>query len=980
MTVRKDVSIIRNLWHDAQRVDKTDLDIEQNRNVDTDSATIQNHFGSGVLLESPTQPIIFDTNSLTAVQAAIEAAGNFDGTGLDAHQQPSDINLGNQLEVELTGSNAIGRLSVKVAIIGLSFDDTLQVDRFYFYKNEKQVTSRHYKRILTVFFNDFKGNNNCSRNLGGQIVIRETSSFQLSRDALSAVQDIEPDIFWRDFKVADPAASLFDIIQNGMGTEFSADGLQINITGRQPDRTLVANDVTAQVGQKFRATTDNIQKVTLLMGANRDDTVPEENRFDWTGDIIVSIYPLQTTTTCPTDIIPELAIDFDPSSEPLSQLSFNQASLRDLGYILTDILQPVDFVFSSTLLGSPSTSTIVKDRFYAVTIKRSGAATSGTLRLGVGNDRTENSRLTLFSGVWVDVPEEDLWHQVWSDAVKIADGRGYDEGDGIQFDKTTTDESTGAAIDNQVRHKPFVDTGESVLNIGILQALQEESVTVQDERTGNNVNSRQQFVPSFSFVDESGLDDLKQVSSPLIIGCAEDINPKQNPLIERDQTFPGLANGDEFCIINPDPDLLSLNLLGSKLIPNIICSDKEFRIFDVSLCTDGYGDVNSDGYIDAADIAEASQLIGESLLLDSTQQKIVDGYFTTLSVLKADVDGDGYVTANDVDLITQFVNRQINSFPAGTSFTHLCLTVQQSTGRFDGYFDCDGYIRLDGYSGLNIVDPNSLSQAELEYDGYLITPVIDNDPVFSTVPFPGVTFQIVPQDFWQPWLILESSSARKVPASFYVDDVPSLVDVVEDCFSDPIQFRCIDPTEIIPECNPGRNDFFIPGNLLLGGEILQPNRVNAKIDYEIGTIILQLPQDPFEESCLNIMDKFIVDRGDGFTNGGFPAMRYADCTTVQPEDLALNRIRFDISIQAFVPNIDGYTEEDGYGIIIDDIIGVHMDHTTGILKLTIKDLFVDPIFMTLVTKIQILVLLKKAGWNNNVIVVEPSQIQGLLSV
>ena len=128
------------------------------------------------------------------------------------------------------------------------------------------------------------------------------------------------------------------------------------------------------------------------------------------------------------------------------------------------------------------------------------------------------------------------------------------------------------------------------------------------------------------------------------------------------------------------------------------------------------------------------------------------------------------------------------------------------------------------------------------------------------------------------------------------------------------------------------------------------------------------------------MDKFIVDRGDGFTNGGFPAMRYADCTTVQPEDLALNRIRFDISIQAFVPNIDGYTEEDGYGIIIDDIIGVHMDHTTGILKLTIKDLFVDPIFMTLVTKIQILVLLKKAGWNNNVIVVEPSQIQGLLSV
>ncbi|KKN72148.1 hypothetical protein LCGC14_0413600 [marine sediment metagenome] len=973
MIARKDVSIIHNRWHDAQRVDKTDMDVEQNRGIDTDAATIHNHFGSGVLLESPEQPIIFDSDNLIASQAAIEAAGNFDGIGLAAHLQPSDINLGNQLEVNLTGSSVIGRLSIKVAIIGLSFDNTVQMDRLYFYKNEKQVTSKHYKRILTIFFNDFKGNNNCSRSLGGRVVIRETSSFQLSTDPMMERQDVSPDLFWRDFKVSDSAISLFDTIQNGMGSEFSADALSLDISGTT-DREMAANDVTSQVGQKFQANTDNIQKVTLLIGARQKDTGPEADKFDWTGDIVVSIYPLQTSVSCPVDIVPSLAIDFEPSNEPIAQLSFDQASLEDAGYVLTSVAQPVDFVFSSTKLGDPATSNVVKDRFYAVTIKRSGSATSGTLFLGVGINRTADSRVTLFSGVWVDVPEEDLWFQVWTDAAKIADGRGYDEGNGIQYDKTTTDELTGATIDNQVRHLSFADTGENILNIAVIQAIGEETVTVQDERTGNNVNSRRKFVPSSSFVDESGLSSLQGVSNPFIIGCTQDTNPKQNAILEKVQTIPGLASGDQFCIVNPDPDSLSLNVIGSKLIPNI-SSAFDYRIFGADLCTDGYGDVNGDGYIDAADIAAASQLIGESLLFNSTQQKIIDGYFSALEVLRADVNGDGYVTATDVDLITQFVNRQINAFPAGGSFTHICYTVQQSTGRYDGYFDCDGYVRLDGYTGLNIIDPGDLSAEELKYDGYLTTPTIEGDSTFTTVPFPGVTYRIDPQPYWRPESLALSSETRAVPATFFVStsiDPP-------DC-SQTLSFECTDRTAVTPECDPGRNDFLVPDNLIIGkGDIVSLDGTKHKLDFEIGTVILQLPQTPFEEASINLFDKLVADRGDGITRGGLPAMRYSDCTTVQDADFALNRIRFSVSVQAFVPNIDGYTEEDGYGVIVDDIIGVHLDHSTGILKLTIKDLFVDTVFMTLVTKLQILVYLKKAGWNNVITVVEPSQIAGLLS-
>lgn len=974
MTVRKDISIIHNRYHDAQRVDKNDMDTEQSRNIETDAATIENHFGSGVLLENPIQPIIFDSDNLPIDQAAIEAAGNFDGVGLAAHLQPSDVNLGNQLEVILTGSNVIGRLSIKVAIIGLSFDNTVQMDRMYFYKNEKQVTSNHYKRVLAIFFNDFKGNNNCSRTLGGTIVIKETSSFQLSTDPIMESQDVSPDLFWRDFKVSDPAISLFTTIQNGMGSEYSADALSINVTGTS-DREMVANDVTSQIGQKFQATTNNIQKATLLLGIREDDTATEETKFDWAGDIVISIYPLQTSTSCPTDIVPSLAIDFEPSNEPLVQLSYDQAALEELGYVLNSVVQPVDFVFSSTKLGSPDTSTLVINKFYAVTIKRSGAATSGTLFLGVGNDRTENSRLTAFSGVWVDVSEEDLWFQVWTDAAKIADGRGYDEGNGIQYDKTTTEESTGATIDNKIRHLPFTDTGENTLNIAILQAIEEETVTVQDERTGNNVNSRKEFVPSPSFVNESGLTSLQSVSNPLIIGCTQDTNPKQNPILTKTQTIAGLAFGDQFCILNPDPDLLSVNVIGSKLVPNTICNEIDYRIFGILFCTDGYGDVNGDGYIDAADIAAASQLIGEGIALAATQQKIIDGYFTTLELLRADVDGDGYVSATDIDLITQFVNKEINAFPAGTSFTHLCYTVQQSTGRYDGYFDCDGYVRLDGYTGLNIVDPSALSAAELKYDGYLVTPIIESDATFITVPFPGVTYRVNPQPYWRPEQVALSSDARIVPATFC--SATSLT--APDC-SVTLSFECADRTVTTPNCDPGRNDFYVPDNLIIDrGDIINPDGTKHKLDFEIGTVILQLPQVPFSEATLNIFDQLVADRGDGKTRGDLPAMRYSDCTTVQDEDLALNKIRFSVAVQAFVPNIDGYTDADGYGVIVDDIIGVHLDHATGIMKLTIKDLYVDSVFMTLVTKLQVLVYLKKAGWNNVITVVEASEFSGLLT-
>jgi hypothetical protein len=974
MTIRKPVSQIHNLFHNAQRVDTQDMDVEQSYNINTNAAIINNHFGSGILPRSITPNILFDSDNLSASQASLLAAGNFDGTGLQVASQPTDTNLGNQIAVQLTNSTVLGRFSVKVLIIGLDFQGTPQYDRFTFHKNETQVTAKHYTRILAIFFNDFKGNHNCSRDLGGTIVISEATSYQLSRDPIMISQDIEPNLFFRDFKVPNAAVTLYNTLQAGMGSVYTVDSLNINTTVKI-NRVLGSGDVTSKVGEKFLAFTNNIQKISLLLGAEADMVAPIENKFDWAGDLVITVYELQTVVDCPSDIVPELGIEFEPKPQALAQLSFSQNELYDLGYVLTNVLQPVDFVFSNTSLGNTTNPIIVANRYYAVTVNRSGAASSGTILIGSGNNQRENARATLFNGVWVDVPEDDLWFQIWTDAAKVADGQAYDAGNGIDTEKTAFN-TLGAEVDYSLQDLNFADSGENILNTAIIAAIEIPSLEEQDERTGAPVFARQKFEPSFSFVTTANLNTLRETSEPLVIGCAKDINAKQNIDLQKSQTLPGLAKGDTFRVVNPDADLLSLNMIGSKLIPNVTCATKDYRIFKVLVCTDGYGDVNGDGVINELDIVRATELLGADLNDLTTQGKILDGYIDTLEVLRADVDGDGVITSNDVNLITQYVSRQINGFPVGSSFTHMEITVQQSVGRNDGYYDCDGYIRLDGYGSQNIISPGSLDPYELLYDGYLTEPSIDgDDPIFTTIPFPGITYQILFQAFWQDYFLLFDSGAREVPAAFtFGENI-----VINSCIA-PTLFECEDRSERDLDCDSGRTDILFPDNIIIGkGEILRPDGNHYSIDYEIGQVILQLPQVPLSESLIDIMGKFIVDAGGGFTEAGFPAMRFADCSTVKADALARHQIKFGVAVQAFAPNLDGY-DDDGYGVIVDDIIGVYIDHQHGILTLSIKDLSVDPIYMTLVTKIEITVHLKKAGWKNEVLVIEPDQLVGLLSI
>src|SRR5579885_984879 len=487
MTKRAPVSALRPNWFDAQQVDETDLTTEQTANEIIQSSIINNHIGDGVLPETLVEQVLFDSSL---------AHGILDGKAISTQSQPSDNNLGNQLTISLTGSKVSGHKTVKVAIIGLDFQSNLQYETFTFRTNEVQVSKKHFTEILVLLFNDFIGDPELSFNLGGRIVISEANPMMVSRDTIMLAQDQQPNLFFRDFFLDFSVSqlSLLAMLQAAMPL-YNVTDLNI-LTGPLDNLPLLNGDVTTQIGQKFQATTNNIQKVTLLLSV-RNQSVGQENNLAWNGDIVVSIYPLQTSIDCPTDIAPNLPIDFSPSNIPIAQISYNYQSLQEAGVILDSVPQPVDFIFSNSPIAGGNVMT--SGQYYAVTIKRAGAANQCDILVAVGQDLIPNSRITTFTGdLWVDIPSEDMWFRVYTDAAKITDGQGYDQGHGVTVPKTTIDPTTQATVDNSFGQFQFV--GNDVYR-AVLAAVTQDSEPVADQRTGNPVESRQQYVPQVTLMN-----------------------------------------------------------------------------------------------------------------------------------------------------------------------------------------------------------------------------------------------------------------------------------------------------------------------------------------------------------------------------------------------------------------------------------------------------------------------------------------------
>ena len=1088
MTKRAPISAIRPIFYDAQQVDETDLSTEQTANDVIDSSIINNHIGDGILPANLVDAVLFDSSL---------AIGYLDGLAIQTQQQPSDNNLGNQLALTLSGSIAGGTRQVKVCVIGLDFQNNLQYEIFYFSTNETQVSRKHFAVILLLLFNDFIGNPQVSFNLGGRLVITEVRPMTLSRDVVMIAQDQQPSLFFRDFFL-DPSISqmtLQAMLQAALPLYNVAD---LNIYTQPLDNLpLLSGDVTTQIGEKFQATTDNIQKVTLLLSV-RNLQAGQQNNLVWTGDIIVSIYPLQTSLDCPTDFLPNLPIDFSPFNIPVSQISYNYNSLQSAGIVLSSVAQPVDFVFSNSPAANGNNLTV--GQYYAVTIKRSGAANQCDILVAIGQNLVANSRVTTFAGtLWVDIPDENLWFRIFTDAAKISDGQAYDQGHGVIIPKTALDPTSQAPIDNVFGAQEFV--GNDTFS-AVLAAVTQDSVSVPDQRTGNPIDSRQQYVPQVTLMNTIDITNLETTSEPLILGFIADKNIKffdpSQSIVNAPLFSATMAENEILIRVVDDPtdgyrfntsvsglatSLLNGDLVQAQFIPDLNSPSIYYRIASANLCSMILGDVDGNGIIDENDLNLLNTFLGYNLnnglppqtvittnnvtttftngyqtliqpfanlfsisfqLVDPNTNLVVasgtDGVlvanptnptlaqFTSATVtfstiiglssynlvilsnganqadwggwtivsldatldvltiqkiyltgdtlaqmLRADIDGDFAITPSDGYLLESYIERVVSpiipapTYPAPTTdpYTKIGTRFNVIRIRLEEFIDRDDdYTANPNTRALSVHPPQDI----FESDGYFAN--------HDFLHFP-CQMSVIKQLSWDPSLVVTSALTKLVPSVF-----TSETGFVQNaCVIDGVQCNVY---PVVAPFDPGRVDFFVPNNLIIGdgGELQRPDGYFYKVDFEVGTVTLEIPDGLFgSEQTIDIMTDFVVDyTGNGATRLGFPSMRFADCSFVTPNAIANDQVQFSVAVQSFSPNTNGLSTDGYFGAIVDGKMGVSIDSSTGFLTINFTNLYQDVVLQTLSTKVQVQVFLKKGGFNNQPLFVDSTIVGNMLSL
>lgn len=931
-------------WYDGQNVDETDLDVEQTAWHDSLANNTDFLAGSGVEQEFAVQRILFDSNSVPAsIQTLIDTA-NFDGEplyeedsfGNAIYKQPSDAVEGNQLEVTISGSSLNGAATVRVYIFGLIFGGKYVQEVLTFEDNDSILTRNYFTQVVALMTQDFLGNQNtiidgvASRDVGGRLVIKEALSMTVARDTIMVAQDIEPNLNYVNFKPATLSKSL-DVLLGEISDSQSlnVDDLDINTTASDI-RTLPKNDSTGIIiGEKFQATTNNIQKVTLLLSVAENTLAIPGQEYDWSGDIVVGIRPLQTTTTCPTDIIPGTQIEFDPEPAPIAEVSFDQSQLAEIGISLDATPRAVDFVFTQSLLANPNLEpSITPGLYYMVTIRRSGNISVGNIVLQEAANTTrdttifDNMRMSVFSqNRWIDVPESDLWFKIHTDAVRITNGTAFDGGIQITSPKVKTNDSTGIDEPYIEGHHSLIDVSQNAENYIIVQRAQSFSDPEIHPSTGNPIFSRIEDVPSISVVSQDTLTTLIDAGTePIVLGSVYDYNPVDNPVITGTTEFPGLVTSNTFTIISPTSDILVNNLVGSILVPNVNEIDLKYRIIKAEIYDDAYGDLNGDGAIDLNDVARAQLLDGYSNSLDggtipsvSQRNAILAGTVSMIEILRGDVTGDGIISIFDPQYIQQNIALG-TAFPAGDTFKRVVLTVESLTNPLTTDVDMAG-----------------------------------NDSVFNAVPFTSVEFRIDFVPLWKSSNIILTDLRRFVPKTFTV-------------------FTSEDITDETP--SGGVNTTFVPGDILLQGDLLNLDGSVYAIDFEVNTIVIDLPEGSTQGE-VDIFNNFIKNQ-----------MKFSDGTLVPLSALANNQVKVSTAIESIAKDTDadGYDFQsiDGYSAI-KETISILYTQSSGLLRIranNIRNISTRP---ELRTKIILTVYLKKAGFQNTEMSITPTDLTDLLT-
>ena len=932
-------------WYDFQKVTTNDLRSEQEAWLDAVAEATSGSSGTGIQLEQAIDRVVFDTSSLSVTQSAWVSTNVFDGRGiLPEAYVCSDIVEGNQISVKVTGSRATEFLPMICTILGTDFDDNIYYEHVRCPNDGIFQTYGHFKIVENILFQNLYGNTDAtidgygSFNLGGTVVISEASSIAPASDTIVANQSHTPDIVFSQYKLYNSGNTLTQVLDEALRYAYSVDDLSINTTVSET-RVFSANATSETVyAQKFRMRGSNIQKVQVLLAL--------QSGSSWSGSISVGIKRLlnRETFSSATRYLPDTLIDFDPETGYLAEVNLDQAAMADLGINLNSAHQVVDFVFSETSLGNANLAELTEDAWYVVTVRRTGSSATGSISIPIvpiytGIDpytkrededfRSGAGRFTVFSGgIWTDVLDRTTWYRICGDAFRTASGVIVDGGSRVVSPKTFVNSS---AVKTQYAERgvAFADSSTGVDNYLIAQSAAQLLDLVTHPATGDKQASRELDVPELSSLSLSEVASLLATKPNLIcVASGSDLNPRANPTVSGTIFSPGLFRNNILDIPNPPVDLINYNVVGSIITPNSLKPSIRYRIVSQQVFVDGYGDLDSDGEINISDLSAVEALVGYSTSLSTTgtltaaaqRAAVIAETVQMVSILKANLNTDSEVDSADVAALNDFINLG-TAFPNGQGqFNRVRLVVEPLTNRIE-YLDTDGRSNL----AVHEADTDLLGTFSVSF-GYVITPI-------------------------RTWL----------ESAVHVTDLRRIV------ISAATSFASSDLTATVP--TGGVNNLIAPGNIYLGGNILNQDGSFHRLDYERVAVELELP-DGTSEKEINIFNVFVKNR-----------MSFSDGSIVTSESLAAGQVSFEVQVSSFAKNIgfavDGYVDYGDVGDSADEAVGTYIDHGTGLLRVRAYNIVNNDIRPEVRTRIYVIVNLKKAGWRNSPRVVSGTELASL---
>jgi hypothetical protein len=1006
----------RNNFFDGQRVTESDLDSEQIHNRGLISDSTSDFHGNGVVRDR-----IFESRALLDtsdpgkfadnLSELVIDSGRYDGKAIFLDRQPEDSEFGNRLEIKASGLSIGGRVRAKVLIVGLTYSalntaGELVSEVVEFDENSVKLSQFFYKKVISVFFNNLSGGTGATHyeaskksenTLGsaGSIIIREAEPLKVFSRTKTSFQDESPNLDLANFITSSESLTIQDEILIGLGSLYNFSDLYFELDA-QGD--LLFSENSSQIvsyGQKFLAKADNIQKIDLLFHVIRDTSAPAGSEFDFSGDIVVSLHELQTDVDCISDPNPDNLIDFGPHPNPIVEVSYSQEDLAALGIVLSGDPQVVSIDLSNTLVADPNIEPTIKvDNFYVILISRRGSNTTGTLAMSSGFDKPsrknengqtlnpeenfgrQTQRFIAFDATnlaYVDDADSSLWFRVHSDCVEVTDGLAYSI-DGLSVSLGKTEDFVGnTKIPFFLRNISLKAVAEGALNYLSLGRKDKFVSPGVHPRTGNFVYTRIEDATSASVLTASELAAAGTENPPLLLAKISDKNVRDAQPITGAFDKAGLLGRDYVTFVAPSTDLLTANLINRVFTPDLDCDcNARYRIIGAS-CEKAYsGDFDSDKAITNSDLLSLVNIVGNTLITETTQRKIHGGELDVLDFIKADLNEDGTIDGSDIELIEDAIDGYVN-FTSDVSFNVLTLTLENILEEDDypELFDSSDSATSLGTGAaaaasddisftmtseeeafaIRIGDIISIASGAADAGTYIVSgktvgtsgtdvSVSVTDENGGTVSFSGSTgFDVVITSGTRVNMFADNLNLLNVPfvarnwqiAYVGAAHAESAIDIcdlrrfVETSFTELETITCVCATDECQQtaaCSPQyktqkviAGDMFIPD-----GEIYSEPGVPYHGDIEFSNILIPLPPGTIDDCQVDIYTNFIKAKdGSCKTASGYPAMKFSDGTYVGCEDsgantdITKNRVKISQCIASLYVDalVDGYAV-DGY--------------------------------------------------------------------